>query len=539
MDEVDPFEAELAILHKMLGRPVNRERQAMARRAMAGRDPTLTPQEQLAVARRAAISAENDQAVEQGIGDLVLGQPIKAARAIGEAYQDPSIANVTNAGIQTALSVPTMRGIKTAAGIGAAGFGTAGLSDLGTFDIGANAQTASQSRARAAQANAEAAKARADADAQAAILKAQADAAAAAANTEAQRKANELAAKKAEDEQNEYNAAIQRAKLARDEILADRPPKFRETATGALYEKMGVAAPGVIGAATGLVTRGGLRAAGVANKIGLTAAPVATGTLAGGVGASWPLGHELIFQPPMNPERRAYEAYARELPPTHPRKEEWTNYAGKLPEANPARKVAADEFYDLEKAAERTGFGAAEGFLGGLMGAELPAFTYYAGKNTLNAMLGGGRKSAATMGAAGPAATPLAAQGSANVATPAAPLALTPDVYSRYTQLPASVRAPIQDAYLASRAIDGRQLPPTQGAKALQESLSNQNINVPVSAKRVQNTNEAFDAFVAEHGRLPTKKELSKIFNSKTLAIPASVVGGASILNPMLDDGQQ
>jgi hypothetical protein len=74
MAEPSQFDIELQLLHDMLGN--NRGRQAMARRAMAGREPTLSPQETYDVARRSAVSAENDQALERGIGDLVLGQPI-------------------------------------------------------------------------------------------------------------------------------------------------------------------------------------------------------------------------------------------------------------------------------------------------------------------------------------------------------------------------------------------------------------------------------------------------------------------------------
>jgi hypothetical protein len=529
MAEPSEFDLALQELHALMGLSGNnRERQAIARRAMAGREPTLTPQERDAVARRSAISAQNDQAVEQGIGDLVLGQPIRAAGAIGEAFQNASLANVTNAGVQSALSVPTMRGLGAAVGIGSAGLGLAGASDMGLFDGGANAQSVKQDKAAAERAKAEAAKARAETEGKAAILRAEADAAKRAAETEAKRKADELAAQKASADFAEYNAAVSRADLAKNEILADRPKKFKDTAVGELFDKLGVVAPGVVGAGTGAATRGGLRAAGVGNKLGLMAGPIATGILSGAAAANWPLGHELLVQPPENPEKKAYEAYARELPPTHPRKQEWTNYAERLPEANPARKVASEEFYDPVKLAERSAIGAVEGGLGGLMGAEIPAFMYYAGKNTFNALREGGRKSASTMGAADALAQPAVSPGSANALNRVAAAETGPVDYRQYSQLPASVRTSIQDAYLAGRSIGGTPLPPKQTAEAIQQALQQANINVPITARRVNRTNEVLDAFIVANRRLPTKNELAKLFNNSTLAVPAAVGIGAA-----------
>lgn len=529
MAEPSEFDRELQELQALMALSGNnRERQAIARRAMAGREPTLTPQEREAVARRSAISAQNDQDVEQFIGDLVLGQPIRAASAIGEAVQDPSIANITNAGVQSALNVPTMRGLKAAGVIGTAGLGLAGAADMGLFNGGAHAQSVRQDRAAAERAKAEAAKARAEAEGKAATLRAQADAAQRAVEIEAKRKADELAAQKASEDLAEYNNAVRRADLAKNEILADRPTKFKDTYTGALFDKFGVLAPGIVGAGTGVTTRGGLRSLGFNNRYALMAAPATLGMLAGGVAANWPLGHELIFQPPLNPERRAYEAYARELPPTHPRKQEWTNYAERLPEENPARKVASKEFYDDRKLAERSVIGAAEGVLGGLAGAEFPGAMFYAGKKLANALREGYRKSAPTTGAADRAVLPLELNATGPAAAPTAAASSAPQVYKSYSDLPASVRTPIQNAYLAARAIEGVAPPANKTAAAIRNNLTQARIDVPISAKRIRTTNETLDAFIAAYGRLPTRKELAQLFNNSTLAVPAAVGIGAA-----------
>ena len=84
--------------------PDNRERQMIARRAMSGREGPLTPQELTALDRRRAISKENDDAVERGVGEFVLGQPIRAVKAIGTAWDDPSLRNVGNAAWQSVLA---------------------------------------------------------------------------------------------------------------------------------------------------------------------------------------------------------------------------------------------------------------------------------------------------------------------------------------------------------------------------------------------------------------------------------------------------
>jgi len=122
--------------------------------------------------------------------------------------------------------------------------------------------------------------------------------------------------------------------------------------------------------------------------------------------------------------------------------------------------------------------------------------------------------------------------GGQQVLPPEVPESIPLTTYSRYEQLPSSVTNPVQEAYLAWRAIKGGDLPPKRTANAIGQSLLDQGTKVPVSGKRINATNESYNSFVAANGRPPTRAEFDQIFNRYTLAIPAAV--GASALNPML-----
>lgn len=491
----------------------NRMRQSISRQAMAGREPSV---DMGAIGRRAQASEQNSQAFEQGMGELVMGQPVRAGKAIGEAVQDPSIANVTNAGVQTGLAA--FRPM-AAAKAGIAGLGAAAVNDSGALNAmlsPAMAGRGDRDKARLEREKANTAKATAAAEAE--RLRA---------GTEAEKAAAELRMKEAADAsaKAEYDASIRRADTAKDDILSKRPKRFDETSVGQVYDKLGVATPGVIAAGMGGLTRAGMAAMGSTNKMMGYAAPMAVGGVTGGVAASYPLGHELMFAPAANPEQQAYEAYARELPPTHPRKEEWTNYARSLPAANPARKAASDEFYDPVKMAERTGFGVAEGLLGGLAGSEMVGIAAQGARGSRNAISG---KTGARTTVPG---------GGGQQGLPPAPVPPTPPVdYPQYKQLPTSVRTPVQEAYLAGRAIQGGDLPPKATAGAIKQNLIDQGIKVPVTANRVNTTNEAYNAFVAANGRPPTRSEFAQIFNSRTLSIPVAGVAGGSAMNAMLQN---
>lgn len=162
--------------------------------------------------------------------------------------------------------------------------------------------------------------------------------------------------------QQEYDRAVRGAENALGEARRARIPPFRETNVGRLYEATGGVTPAVAGfgasALARAVGRGRLES-------------TLEGVLAGTVTPNAPLVYDMLTQPTYNPERAMYSAYARDLPPTHPRRQEWTSYAQSLPEENPVRRQASDEFYDLTRAAERTGMGALEGLAAGFPGANL------------------------------------------------------------------------------------------------------------------------------------------------------------------------
>ena len=311
--------------------------------------------------------------------------------AIGEAIDDPSLANITNAGVQSALALGPFAPLKAGkAALGAAGLGfgvAAGrdMSPLGEAQAsdGLNAGQAkrlsdlqkkkSLSRAEREEQNALIAiqgrfqelQARKEFEAQA-----RRDAALVAAETARREREGSAAAKKTEDERVEYNRAVSSADRALVEEKGKYTP-FKETEVGKVYDKLGIAAPALGALGAGFLSRTAGRLGGKSGLMTETVMPAVTGAGTAGVMANYPLGHEIMFAPADNPDRRAYEAYSRELPPGHPRKQEWQDYARGLPQKNPAREAAAEEFYDLPKLLERTGLGVAEGLITGVGGAHL------------------------------------------------------------------------------------------------------------------------------------------------------------------------
>lgn len=314
--------------------------------------------------------------------------------ALGEAIDDPSLANLTNAGVQGALAFSPFAPLKAGkAALGAAGlgFGMAGARDLGPSLLGeAQAEgdglNAAQSK-RLQQLQRKRSLSRAEREEQNALIgiqaryqelrdrqtfEAQARRDAALVKAEEERKAleREAGARKAEDERREYNASVSRAEKARSEELGRYTP-FKETEVGKVYDKLGIMAPAVAAAGAGLIGRTAARLGGNSGLMTDTVVPALTGAGTAGVMAHYPLMHDLVFAPAENPEKRAYQAYARELPVGHPRKEEMRTYAEGLPTENPTREVASREMYDPLKFAERTGIGIAEGLISGPLGAHV------------------------------------------------------------------------------------------------------------------------------------------------------------------------
>lgn len=165
----------------------------------------------------------------------------------------------------------------------------------------------------------------------------------------------------------EFDRSVKTAERARDKELG-RQRRFSDTEVGKVWDKTAGLMPMVFGAGLGGLSRAASGGGSGLKDYGL---PAIFGGIAGAASSNIPLAYNAFFTEPDNPERRAYEAYARELPPDHPRKQEWSTYAAGLPEANPVRKAASDELYDPIKALERMGFGGLEGAGGGLAGADM------------------------------------------------------------------------------------------------------------------------------------------------------------------------
>jgi hypothetical protein len=166
--------------------------------------------------------------------------------------------------------------------------------------------------------------------------------------------------KKAAD-QAEYNRSVSYAEKVKADELG-RANRFEDSEVGKVYGKVGIVTPALAAMGAGALSKAALGA-----KAGRT--PLMAGLGTGAVTAHYPLAHDALLTPAENPERRAYEAYARELPPTHPRRQEWMDYARGLPQDNPTRAAASRELYDPMKFAERTAIGLLEGGISGPAGA--------------------------------------------------------------------------------------------------------------------------------------------------------------------------
>jgi hypothetical protein len=299
-------------------------------------------------------------------------QPWRAADAIYETVGDPTLENVTNASLQTALNVPTAKGIKAAMTALGLGYGVAAAKDSSLFDIGSDAaepasdplDPASRNRLIALQKKMSRGDglSRAEREEQNSYL----SILAAASTTSAAARA-EAASRTSMAERGEYDRSVMRAETARDDELK-RVRRFSDTEVGKVWDKTGGWGPALVGAGLGGLSRAATGGGSALKNYGL---PVTAGGIGGALSSNIPLAYNAFATEPDNPEKRAYTAYARELPQSHPRKREWTDYADKMADANPVRTMAAAELYDPVKAAERMAFGAVEGIGGGFAGSDL------------------------------------------------------------------------------------------------------------------------------------------------------------------------
>lgn len=359
-------------------------------RARAAVNRMLTPVMGAGTAER--VGGAVNRMIEYGpvpaqVATDVAMQPVRAGEALGEALHDPTLANVTNAGVQTGMAV--MRPMAALGALGA-GYGEALRRDLG-IGIGGAAAEEGQPQTNPLQAlftqMAGLEQRRADAEAR---VKAESRTGQGprwqAAMSELQQIEGQIQGlqrlieeeqKRSSPEQAEYNRAVERAEAARDAERA-RATRFQDTEVGQVFQQTGglMAPAAAVGA--GAIARA---AHGGRGAMGNYVAPYLEGTFAAGAANNAPLIYDAFLTPTANPERLAQEAYARELPPGHPRREEARALAQSLPEANPVREQAQREF--IEGFFPRLGASAVEG-IGGLLGANMVS----AAGRPVNAMLG-------------------------------------------------------------------------------------------------------------------------------------------------------
>lgn len=370
----------------------------LPRNALAGPEmrSTNTPMGDVLGAYDTGLGALASKA-ERGSGMLLRGaaeftgvpQAIRAGEAVGEAALDPSLANVTNAGANTAIAVgrPITAGVTMLGGLG-----TGLAKDTGAFDMGAQAQAPNAFPNLPPEVNTEYSKLKEQVgrgryrtfderdnmlrrmrqieDLSNTMILNQANTANQGTQTklaeEEKRKTEAAAAKLAE-----YNRAVKTAEVARDTELA-RDRRFSDTDFGKVWDKTSGTMPGLMAVPIGALTRMATGGGSFANKWGI---PIGVGAVEGIVANNIPLAYNAFGTEPDNPEKRAYRAYARELPPDHPRKEEFANYAAGLPDKNPVREVAERDALDPAQMVKRGFMGGLEGVLGSLTGNKLVGAT--------------------------------------------------------------------------------------------------------------------------------------------------------------------
>jgi hypothetical protein len=313
----------------------------------------------------------------------------RAGSGVAEAFADPSLENITNAGVQSGLAMmsPTLTAVS---GIG--GLGLAALRDANIIPSAEARRLNKAPRPTPAPAPVAAPEvdpvfekikddpsllalyqqikveqnnatrdypgrngdaSRAEAAGRAKILQGQfADA----------------LAKRDAAKQGIYDQQVQNAIAARDlELSRDR--RFSDTEVGKVYDKLGGYAPLVAGFVPGVMSK---LAYGPAENMGAKILRGLTGA-SFGVGANnVPLVYNSFSTEVDNPEQRAYAAYAYNLPDGHPDKAKAQSMANDLDKLNPVRTDAQKELYDPWKFGERAGMGALEGFAGNELGQMFP-----------------------------------------------------------------------------------------------------------------------------------------------------------------------
>lgn len=439
-----------------------------------------------------------------------------APRAAVTAYDDPSIANLTNAGVQTAL---TFGRPMAAGGALVGGLLSAGLSDAGAFDSSANAADESDplgtQRKRFERLQKKAAKGidlePAEKREYETYLKTLNDAATAEQRARLDKEAADAAAirerqtKEADAKMAEERTAKDTAIRERDKALA-RDVRFGDTKVGQVWNEVGGAAPLLGAYLGGAVSRLGT---GPGKTLGSKILNDYLLPAVGGAGVSFAAQNVSDFAdsnaPAANPQKEAYLAYARELP-DGPEKEKWLAYAQAMPDQNPVKEEAQRSRND--EMAHRALVAAIEGVSLGKLGAA----TVSAGGRAASALRGlGGGGGGAPTSPVGPGPAPGASQ-SAN------PYA---GRYQTYPDLPGGAKGEIRSGYLDNVNAAGGLPIPKLAAPALQNEYAAAGVNVPITARRIKATNDAVEAFAKQNGRMPkTVAELQKFLSNRTLAVP-------------------
>lgn len=469
-------------------------------------------------------------------------QPVRAGEAVGEALSDPTLANVTNAGVQTGMALGSPLLTLGSLGLGylEAGRRDAGLSFVNSaqaqskgkqqqsFD---NGYTRDQLQAVADQTGMTVEMLGTMTRGRVQKLMSETAGAAAGKRVEAQ-------AEKERARQEEYNRAVQRAEASRDKALA-RETRFTDTDAGKIYEKTGGAAPFLAGFAGGALSRtatGGK--GGLGNDYGL---PALMGA-AGGIGAAnIPLLYDAYATEKVNPEREAYLAYDRDLPEGHPMKGKARAYAESLPEANPIRSAASDEL--IGKMVPRSLAAGLEGALAGVAGSDLvraapralDAATSIPGR-VANGVVAGFR-------------TPVGPPPKQPPKTPPNPPPSNPSPFDGSGLLPVGstgrrsyplegtpARDYIRNDYADAVMTTGKPLDAATVNRTLQQEVGNAGFQIPNVQKRTELINQAISDFSTRTGRMPTRAELMALFNKQTLAVPAAIGVGAGA-NALMQSG--
>jgi hypothetical protein len=101
---------------------------------------------------------------------------------------------------------------------------------------------------------------------------------------------------------------------------------------------------------------------------------------------------------------------------------------------------------------------------------------------------------------------------------------------SPYWKLPEDDRDIFRRLYLSDRKALGKPLPAKPTADVYSQFARQAGLDVVVSPDRIRNTNIVVDQFKNRAGRLPNARELARLANKQTLAVPvaAGLAAGAA-----------